>query len=254
MYTVTGDEQYNGASDRNIDTRCPCLDFPYPGLKKLAERPSPRLMMSHLPYHLLPADIHAGKGKVIYIARNVKDVFVSYYHFSRLMGRAADAMDFNKCYSNFIAGAAGLRNNGPWLEHVSKFWEHRDDSNILFLTYEQLHRDTRGVLRKTAEFMGHSSLTDAQLDDILHATSFSEMKNNKFSNKNWHIDEAERSNDSNNNNGEKEKASNGTGHPEGEFMRKGQVGDWQNHLTTEMSNELDRVCLQPLRNLQLYFD
>ena len=44
--------------------------------------PSPRLLDSHLPYHLIPK----GKGdsttcKYIYIARNPKDVAVSLYYF-----------------------------------------------------------------------------------------------------------------------------------------------------------------------------
>lgn len=35
---------------------------------------------------------------------------------------------------------------GSWLEHVLGWWEHRDDSNVLFLKYEDLKevRDNPG--------------------------------------------------------------------------------------------------------------
>ena len=43
--------------------------------------PSPRLMDSHLPYHLIPkGKDDTTKCKYIYIARNPKDVAVSLYH------------------------------------------------------------------------------------------------------------------------------------------------------------------------------
>lgn len=29
---------------------------------------------------------------------------------------------------------------GSWFEHVQEFWEHRTDSNVLFLKYEDMHR------------------------------------------------------------------------------------------------------------------
>ena len=44
--------------------------------------PSPRLMVSHLPYHVIPKGKDDSTAcKYIYIARNPKDVAVSYYHF-----------------------------------------------------------------------------------------------------------------------------------------------------------------------------
>ena len=44
--------------------------------------PSPRLLDSHLPYHLIPkGKDDSTKCKYIYIARNPKDVAVSLYHF-----------------------------------------------------------------------------------------------------------------------------------------------------------------------------
>ena len=52
--------------------------------------PSPRLLDSHLPYHLIPkGKDDSTKCKYIYIARNPKDVAVSLYHF--LLSFGADS-------------------------------------------------------------------------------------------------------------------------------------------------------------------
>lgn len=47
---------------------------------KLAK--SPRTIQSHLPWNLLPKEIRDGlkKPKIIYVARNPKDICVSFYH------------------------------------------------------------------------------------------------------------------------------------------------------------------------------
>ena len=29
---------------------------------------------------------------------------------------------------------------GPWLKHVREGWEHRNDENVLFITYEELQK------------------------------------------------------------------------------------------------------------------
>ncbi len=40
----------------------------------------------------------------------------------------------------------------------------------------------------------------------------------------------------------------------GDFMRKGEVGDWRNHLTTEQSAEIDQLYQEKLNDTGLVFD
>lgn len=48
--------------------------------------PSPRLMRTHLPYHVIPkGQDETSRCKYIYIARNAKDVAVSYHQFYETM-------------------------------------------------------------------------------------------------------------------------------------------------------------------------
>ncbi|KDR09671.1 hypothetical protein L798_00767, partial [Zootermopsis nevadensis] len=46
---------------------------------------SPRFIKSHLIWELLPVEIDTVKPKVVYIARNPKDMCVSYYHYCKLV-------------------------------------------------------------------------------------------------------------------------------------------------------------------------
>jgi hypothetical protein len=53
---------------------------------------SPRLLLTHLPYRYLPRQLRNGTGKIIYLTRNPKDVYVSYFNFQKgkehgIMGR-----------------------------------------------------------------------------------------------------------------------------------------------------------------------
>jgi len=54
---------------------------------------------------------------------------------------------------------------GSWFEHVQEFWEHRMDSNVLFLKYEDMHRDLVAMVEQLARFLG-VSCDKAQLEAL----------------------------------------------------------------------------------------
>ncbi|XP_047297278.1 sulfotransferase 4A1 isoform X4 [Homo sapiens] len=54
---------------------------------------------------------------------------------------------------------------GSWFEHVQEFWEHRMDSNVLFLKYEDMHRDLVTMVEQLARFLG-VSCDKAQLEAL----------------------------------------------------------------------------------------
>ena len=53
-------------------------------LEEYDQVPSPRLIRPHFPFYLLHPEL-LDTCKVVYVARNPKDVIVSYYHHHRMM-------------------------------------------------------------------------------------------------------------------------------------------------------------------------
>lgn len=73
------------------------------------EKPSPRILKTQLPPRLLPASIHDGsKGKVIYIARNPKDMMVSYFHFCKITANLPTYESWDVFFEEFMADRGDL--------------------------------------------------------------------------------------------------------------------------------------------------
>ncbi|XP_015449025.1 sulfotransferase 4A1 isoform X1 [Pteropus alecto] len=147
----------------NIDEQLPVLEYPQPGLDIIKELTSPRLIKSHLPYRFLPSDLHNGDSKVIYMARNPKDLVVAYYQFHRSLRTMSYRGTFQEFCRRFMNDKLGY---GSWFEHVQEFWEHRLDANVLFLKYEDMHRDLVTMVEQLARFLG-VSCDKAQLEALI---------------------------------------------------------------------------------------
>ncbi|NP_001085018.1 uncharacterized protein LOC432082 [Xenopus laevis] len=100
-------------------------------------RPSPRLFTSHLPYYLVPKDLKNKKGKIIYVARNPKDVAVSYYHFYKIIVGITQKKDWESFLDDYLSGKVLC---SSWFDHVKGWYNHQEDFNILFLTYEEMKK------------------------------------------------------------------------------------------------------------------
>ncbi|WP_158501868.1 sulfotransferase domain-containing protein [Vitiosangium sp. GDMCC 1.1324] len=119
--------------------RCGAADLP-----RLEALESPRFFKSHLPYEDVPRG-----GRYIYVVRNLKDVAVSYYHHYLLME------DFKGGLNVFVKMLVTRRTNGgSWARHVLSWLEHRNDPNVLFLSYDEMQADLPGTLRRVARFSG----------------------------------------------------------------------------------------------------
>lgn len=73
----------------------------------LSEAPSPRHIKSHLPFSLLPPAL-LDTCKVVYVARDPRDVAISFYHHNRLMKNMGYKGDF-KTYWNYFMKNLGNR-------------------------------------------------------------------------------------------------------------------------------------------------
>ncbi|XP_040265228.1 sulfotransferase 1 family member D1-like [Bufo bufo] len=165
-----------------IHNRVPYLEFRIPGMpsgiEQLNATPSPRLVKTHLPIQLMPESFWEKNAKVIYFARNAKDVAVSYYFFHKIVTAMPDPGPWDTFLDNYMKGDVSY---GSWHEHVKGWWEKRHDYNILYLFYEDMKEDPKREIRKMLHFL-EKEMSDDILEKIIYHTSFDVMKTNEMVN------------------------------------------------------------------------
>jgi len=74
-----------------------------PGYKFFAEMTTRRFIKTHLPFKLLPQSVMGkARSRVVYVARNPKDVVVSYYHLNKLYRTQGYVNDFETFFNYFV--------------------------------------------------------------------------------------------------------------------------------------------------------
>lgn len=70
----------------------------------VAKMTSPRVIKSHFPGQILPPDIMRKKARVVYVARNPKDVAVSYYYFHNSNPAMSAYSSWNEFFDDYYSG------------------------------------------------------------------------------------------------------------------------------------------------------
>lgn len=133
-----------------------------------------RFIKTHFPFSLLPPSLMEQQCKVIYVARNPRDVAVSFYHLNRLFVTQGYHGNFPD-YFDYLQ--KGLQPWCPYYAHLKEGWAHRNHSNVLFMFYEEMNKDLPGTIRKVASFLG-KSMTDEQVDKLADHLHIKNFKNN----------------------------------------------------------------------------
>ena len=193
--------------------------------------PSPRNVKTHVPYQMTPGGLpHTTGVKYIYLARNPKDLAVSFYYHVRGFKHHHFTGTFSEYLQLFIEGKNAF---GSWFDHVLGWWQHKDSPNILFIKYEDIKKDTPSVIKEISDFMGCKLETEV-IKQIAEQVQFERMKDNPAANFSWMAADRIPS--------------------EPPFMRKGVVGDWKNHFTAEESAMFDVLYSEKMKGSGLEFD
>ncbi|NEP27791.1 MAG: sulfotransferase domain-containing protein [Moorea sp. SIO3I6] len=202
--------------------------WPYPRSRSELEAfPSPRIFKSHMPYQMaVGGNPVKNPCKYIYIARNPKDVVVSYYYFESDRAWAGNySGPWEHWFEMFMEGKV---QRGDWFKHVLSWWEHRNAENILFLKYEDLKKEFDAEIKKIADFLGYP-LSPELINQIKDKTSFKNMKDDKFSNMHEFLKPSS-------------------------FFRKGVIGSWKEKFTVAQNEQFDALYAERMKASGLKFD
>ncbi|XP_071741142.1 cytosolic sulfotransferase 16-like [Rutidosis leptorrhynchoides] len=146
--------------------------------------------------------------------RDPKDVMVSLFHFlKKLRPKEAPPLSFDQSFEMFCEGVLTY---GPYWDHVLGFWKASLDSpnNILFLKYEGIKREPEVIVKRLGEFMG---------------VPFSHLKNLEVNKNGSYLA--------------------GLGYEmwNKSYFRRGEIGDWKNHLTPEMQQRIDGIIKEKFK-------
>ncbi|XP_075220674.1 sulfotransferase 4 [Lycorma delicatula] len=202
-----------------------------PAYETLNEMTEPRFIKTHLPFSLLPPHLLETGCKVIYVARNPKDVAVSYYHLNKLFKTQGFKGDFEKHWDYF---ERNLNAWTPYWSHIKEGWNHRHHPNVLFLFYENMNKELGETLHTVADFLG-KSLTK---DDVQALKQYLDIKNFK---QNRAVNFQSLKEVGILNNGAQG------------FIRKGITGGWSEEFTPQLNQRADKWINENLGNTDLRF-
>jgi hypothetical protein len=142
--------------------------------------------------------------KMVNIIRDVRDVLVSrYFHDLRLNLTKADNIDD---YYDMI----GRRNMQQYMQYHISWHSDQQELQPFLCSYERLHSNFAEQLQELIAYLGLSHLiSEAEIAEIQGKTSFSSRQE--------------------------------TG--DGKFFRKGIVGDWENHLSPAIIEDLRQISV-----------
>ncbi|EOA25552.1 hypothetical protein CARUB_v10018897mg [Capsella rubella] len=200
-------------------------DFDFSGL------PTPRLMNTHIPYLSLPESIKSSSCKIVYCCRNPKDMFVSLWHFGKKLAPEETAdYPIEKAVEAFCEGKFI---GGPFWEHILEYWyaSRENPNKVLFVTYEELKKQTGAEMKQIAEFLGCGFIEEEEVREIVKLCSFESLSN-------LEVNRAGKLP-----NGIETKS----------FFRKGETGGWRDTLSESLAEEIDRTIEEKFHGSGLKF-
>ena len=210
-------EDYVPASNK-----APYIEMEYPEGMQLSNQDKKGIIgyRTHLPIDKMPRKVFDDHIKVVNVLRNPKDVAISeYYMYQATSGLGNFAGGWKIFFEMFVTGNVIYGSWFPWVKNW--YMKCKDNSNVLFITYEQLKENPKEMIGTLAKFIG-VDLTEDVLFEIAKQTSFKYMKEKKtyymIPNMDLMVNEEI-----------------------SPFLRKGVVGDWKTHFTVEQNEIFDRL-------------
>ncbi|PHU02454.1 hypothetical protein BC332_27705 [Capsicum chinense] len=125
----------------------------------------------------------------------------------------------------------GIHLYGPFFERVLKYWEEskKTPQKILFLKYEDLKMDPKKEVAKIALFLGKPFGNEEDPEIVLKKCALERLKNLEVNKSGSLFSDIHNSS----------------------FFRTGVVGDWKNHMSPEMEEQLNKITSLKLQGSDL---
>lgn len=199
-------------------------------------------------------------AKYIYMVRNPFDCCVSfYYHYKLFPIYHFEHGTFDEFLELFLEGDV---DGGDYFDHLLSWYPHKNDPNVLFVRYEDLKADTETWVRAVADFLGPQygealRRDRAALDKVLRAASVEGVRRLSRLEREYQAELMAST--------PKDRlprwaqlyldfsGHRATAKPsEGATMiRKGQIGDWKTHFTTDQMLKLREKAAHKCKKVDL---
>lgn len=203
---------------------------------RLDAMPSPRILAVHEPLSSLPASVKASGCRVVYLCRDPKDAFVSLRHYlDEIKPEGSTMTPFDEAFELLCDGVSPY---GPMWDHAAEYWKESlaRPEEVVFLRYESLKEDGVGSVRRLAGFLGcpftGEELAGGVPETIVELCSMERMRNVEA-------------------NRDGEHGATWSSFKNSAFFRRGEVGDWKEHMSPEMARRLDDVVEEKLRGSRM---
>lgn len=178
-----------------------------------------------MPVTGLPRSVIEDNGscncKIVYLCRDIKDTFVSFFHF---VNKNLDPS--SNCMENaFDLYSRGVSGSGPVWDQIIGYWKESLERphKVLFMRYEDMIKEPHCQLKRLALFLGKPVTEEEEniglLDQILSLCGIDSLRNLEV-NKSGTDNRALKNNT---------------------YFRSGKVGEWKKYLTAEMAAKLDHI-------------
>ncbi|KAL2730303.1 sulfotransferase 1C4-like isoform X2 [Vespula maculifrons] len=210
------EDSVSNPSDKNIRLNPEFID----------KLPSPKFIKSHMPFELLP-NLLDSNCKIVYVARNPKDVVVSWYYFLQVIKGLEYKGSFEEFCEYFMKD---LTYYNPYWTHLKDAWAERHRPNLLFIFYEELLNDLSSTIKKVAKFFG-KSYNEEMISKLIDHLQIDNFRNNPMVN---------------------------TATPDNKiesniFVRRGKVGGWKDIFTKELEEKFDAWIKENMKDTDLTF-
>jgi len=192
-----------------------------------------RLVATHLPAELVNVDkLMKNDAKFIYVTRNPKDTTASLFKFLHSLPFCEKVSnlfpkDFDEFTKAFMQGdiPLAMKPNEWYPQHIISWLKYRNEKSFLFIQFEEIKADPVKVIRKIADFI-ECGASDEDINNVAEKTAFDAMK-----------------------------AATTKSNPDiaKVIMNKGQVGNWRNVFSDELSQKMDEKMAKDLEGVDFSF-